>query len=284
MLRDATRLYPALWPAKDDRARTLARIEMLEREPLDLADLDPPKKGRAHWEAVWRAAHDAHFEYQSSDRSWEERQREMRALAAKLPALPVPLEHDDRDLIALLPPPAGMGPAWVAVYLHPKHHELARQAMIEMRNEWNHPGAHVERVEVPASTQPAIFHFAARSLVPVELTPFVDIHPHFFVETVWTDEMREMHEWHEAEDFSAMPTTTEAYVLAQQYGYGTKIGGFPVLNADDRDAPLWGEGDPMRYAYHLSASFFDVEFGDAGSLHVWLSPSTNEFACVMDCA
>ena len=206
----------------------------------------------------------------------------MTALAKSLPRLPVPLEREGRSLIALLPPPAELGAAWVAVYLHPEHHQLARKAMLEMRNEWNHPGVHIERVDVPPTTQPAIYHVAAKALVPVAKVPFVDIHPQFWCESVWTDEKDAMREWHEADGFSEMPTTPEPMILSQLFGYGTKIGGFPVLNADD--PPLWGDGDPMGYAFHLSSTFFDVEFGDAGSLHVWLSPKTTEFAAVMDSA
>jgi hypothetical protein len=283
MLRPAIRLYPALWPAGEDAARSLARIERRHVEAPEMGD--PPDLGREHWDAVLRAAQDAHFELRADRKtSWDEKKRTLSALAKRLPSLPVPTERDEGQLIALLPPPAELGAQWVAMYLHPDHQALAVEASNALRNEWNHPGVHVERVDVPPGTQPAIFHVAAGALVPVEMVPFVEIHPLFFISTVWTDERGTLREWYEAEDFGAMPTSPEPIILAQLYGPQTKIGGFPTFNASEEDAPLWGEGDPMRYAFHLATEFFDVEFGDAGSLHVWLSPSTTEFAGVMDSA
>jgi hypothetical protein len=284
MLRNAIRLYPAQRPPSAEIARVLEEIELREPEDDPFDALEPPTKNRAHWEAVWRAVANARFHEPDREESWEDEKREMTALAKKLPRLPVPLERDGRGLIALLPPPAQFGTAWAAVYLHPNHRELALEATRNLRNEWNHPGIHVERVDVPATTTPAIYHVAAKALVPVERIPFLEIHPHFWLETCWDDENGDMRQWHEAEDFANAPTTPEPYILAQRFSDDTKIGGYPVLNADDNDPPLWGDGHPMGYAFHLSASFFDVEFGDAGSLHVWLSPSTNEFAGVMDCA
>jgi hypothetical protein len=280
MIRPAIRLYPARWPATQERERALASVENVNVGPFEIGDLgDPPADGLAHWEAVWRAAHAAHTTDRDEPQSWEDEQREMTALAKTLGPVGVPIERDECRLIALLPPPPELGSAWVAVYLHPKHRALAIEASREA-NERNHPGVHVERVS--AAAMPAIYHVAAKALVPVERVPFMEIHPHFFVETAWTDEQGSLREWHEADDFAQLPTTPEAFILAQQFHYGTKIGGFPISNADD--VPLSSAGTPMRYAYQLSADFFDVEFGDAGSLHVWLSPSTAETAAMTSSA
>ena len=177
-----------------------------------------------------------------------------------------------------MPPPADVGPAWIAVYLDPDHHKL------EGGWEMGSGATLIERVHVPPDTQPAIFHVAARALVPVASIAFVDIHPQFFVETAYEDDDGEAHEWHEAADFDRMPTDPEAYILAEAMGRRSKLGGFEVHNADRTEPPRTRSGEPMRYGVHLGADFFDCEFGDAGSLHVWVSASSDEAVAMMDSA
>ena len=264
-------MYPALWSPEEDRTRTLAEVE---RRPSDdpLPPCDPPSEGRAHWEAVWRA-------YGASLNTWrdaetdEPDEAELKALADTLANPPVPREQGDHRLIALVPAPPEAGPAWVAVYLHARHRRLDREERVR-----------IERVVVPPGTRPAIRHVFAKALVPVELLEFDEIHPHFFVETVYDDEDDEQREWHEAEGFDRMPTTPEPYILSEIYSCGSKIGGFPAHNAEHQEPPRSRSGQPMVYGLHLAADFFDCEFGDAGSLHVWLSPSSDESVAVMDSA
>ena len=244
ILRSATRIYVP--SSVDERARALAAVEPQPAEPD--YPCDPPSEGREHWEAVWAA-------YAAS-------RHELREPAAAPSAmqlaqqLPIPIERGAHRLIALVPPPEGVGPAWIAVYLD------AKNAVV------------VERVTVPAATRAAIYHAEARALVAVELLPFTDVHPHFFVESVY-DEDGETHEWHDAVDFARMPTDPDEYILAQQFSTGTKLGGFAVHNAQY-------DASPMRYALHLAADFFDCTFGDTGSLHVWLSK--DDSAVMMDSA
>lgn len=274
-IRPALRLYPALHSAAEDRAQLLAEVRRIPSE-FD-PPCEPPEHGRAHWEAVWRAV--AASAHASLDResNWEAEQDTMRALARTLLPPPVPRARGDHRLVALVPPPVGLGPKWVAIYLHPHHRELARGWALGS-------GATViERVDVPPETQPAILHVAAQALVPVSVVEFDDIHPQFFAESIYEDEDGEPHEWHEAVDFDRMPTDPVAYILAESMAYGSKVGGFAIHNAE-RESPQTQRGQPMRYGVHLGGDFFDCEFGDAGSLHVWLSDSSDEAVAMMDSA
>jgi hypothetical protein len=264
-------MYPALWSPDEDRERTLAEVE---RRPSDSSPpCDPPVEGRAHWEAVWRAFDASlHTPREKQEEDWPD-EKELKALAGTLSNPPVPREDGDYRLIALVPAPPEVGPAWVAVYLHAQHR----------RRDLEGPRVRIERVVVAPGTRPAIHHVDARALVPVELLEFDEINPSFFAETVY-EEDDEIREWHEADGFDRMPTTPEPYILSELYSYGSKIGGVPVHNAEYQEPPRSRSGQPMVYGLHLAADFFDCEFGDAGSLHVWLSPSSDEGAAVMDSA
>lgn len=265
-------MYPALWSPEEDRARALAQVE---RRPSELSlPCDPPSEGRAHWEAVWRAYGASLNTWRDEPEADEPDEAVLKALAGTLSNPPVPREHGDHRLIALVPAPPEAGPAWVAVYLHTQHRR---------RHDFE-AAVQIERVVVPPGTRPAIHHVFAKALVPAELLEFDEIHPHFFVETVYDDEDDEQREWHEADGFDRMPTTPEPYILSELYSAGSKIGGFPAHNAEYQDPPRSRSGQPMLYGLHLAADFFDCEFGDAGSLHVWLSPSSDEGVAVMDCA
>ncbi len=239
---------------------------------------DAPAPDPDHWAAVGRAISavtelDGDVPGADGEASWNQEQAAMRTLARGY-ASPVPTPDDGYELVALLPPPPGTGPRWVAVSVHPQYDDVGFWSLGE-------DAIRIDRVAPLPIDAAAVWHIAAQTLVPVLCQPFVDITPELFESTGYGEERWQ--DWHEAEDFASLPHEPEVYGLASALHRGSKIGGLPTFGAEDRQPPSCPDrGGPMDYAYALASDFFDVRFGDAGVLHVWLSET--RASCLVDSA
>lgn len=252
------------------RAPTEQIIESSRRRfriepPPELDDWVPdhPPPDAAHWAAVGSAVASV-VSTPPPDSEWEREQVRTSKLATAY-RCPIPTAAEAYELIALLPPPPDVGPDWVAVYLHPAHHTLHESWAL------GSAATQIKRVAPLPPEAAAVWHIGAESLCPVSVVPFLDVVPDLAESSGYSADGA-WHDWHEADGFASLPHDPDAYGLALALHASTKIGGLPTHNAAHTPTPSCPEsGAPMTYAYALAADFFDVTFGDAGTLHVWMS-------------
>ncbi|MGH1344159.1 MAG: hypothetical protein ACRBN8_21550 [Nannocystales bacterium] len=261
----------------DPLAAVRGRVRVDADPDCDWWTPDNPAPDSTHWAAVGRAVASVATREAPADggeTAWTKEQTAMRALAQRY-RCPLPPPRDGYEFAAVVPPPPGVGPRWVTVCTHPDFDETGF---------WNLGDAAVRvgRIDPQTADVAAVWHIAAEALVPVQGQPFLDILPELFESTGYNENGR-WHDWHEAEDFAALPHELDAYGLASALHPGSKIGGFPISGAEDRllRSSPHGNGS-MTYAYALASDFFDVRFGDAGVLHVWLSET--DASCRFDSA